>query len=119
MTDLKFNILKLLYYTQPLRELKRGEIIDSIANNPILIVNALNELQLKNHIERSAYSDVYKLTESGADTFEQEQETRKQASKQKVQYTVSIILTLLTLLSTIFLSEPFIKLITRLTADKG
>ena len=85
MTDLKFQILKLLYETYPLRELSRMDIIHSINENPIHTHNALKELKSKEYIKQLTCSDVFKLTESGADVFEQIQEEREQASKHEKQ----------------------------------
>ena len=119
MTDLKFNILKLLYNTYPLRELNMGEIFNSIAEEPIFVKNALNELKSRGFIKILTCSDVYKLTDSGAELYEQEVENRTKEAKHKRQYILSVILTVATLIATIFLSEPFIKFATWLATEKG
>ena len=87
MTDLKFDILKLLYNSYPLRERKFGEIIESVSADPTLIINALKELQSPSHmlVENLTCSDVYKLTALGAEVYEQLQEEREQASKTERQ----------------------------------
>lgn len=87
MTDLKFDILKLLYNSYPLRERKFGEIIESVSADPTLIKNALKELQSPSHmlVENLTCSDVYKLTALGAEVYEQLQEEREQASKTERQ----------------------------------
>ena len=87
MTDLKFDILKLLYSSYPLRERKFGEIIESVSADPTLIKNALKELQSPSHmlVENLTCSDVYKLTALGAEVYEQLQEEREQASKTERQ----------------------------------
>ena len=85
MTDLKFNILKLLYYTYPIREMKKGDIINSIPDNPLLIENSLKELQSEGYIEVLLCTDKYRLIPSGATTFEKIQEDREQAAKKEKQ----------------------------------
>ena len=85
MTDLKFQILKLLYETYPFRELSMMDIFNSISDDKNLIHNALKELKSKEYIKQLTCSDVFKLTDSGADVFEQIQEERKQASKHEKQ----------------------------------
>lgn len=119
MTDLKFNILKVLYNSNSQRELSRMDIFNSLPDDKVLIHNALKELQSKGIIKNLTCSEVFKLTELGAELFEQEAEYRKRESKHKIQYIIGTILTVATLLSTIFLSEPFIKFITWLSNRKS
>lgn len=85
MTDLKFNILKLLYNTHPQRNLSLGDIIDSLPDDKVLIYNALKELQSREIIENLPCSNFFKLTLSGAEVFEQIQEERTKESKQESQ----------------------------------
>ena len=85
MTDLKFTILKLLYNSYPLREQAFGEILKSIPANPILVKNSLNELKSKGIIKLMPGSNIFKLTTSGAELFEQIQEERHKASKHECQ----------------------------------
>lgn len=85
MTDLKFNILKLLYNTLPQRNLSLGDIIDSLPDDKVLIYNALKELQSRGIIENLPCSNFFKLTLSGAEEFEQIQEKRTKESKQESQ----------------------------------
>lgn len=85
MTDLKFQILKLLYEKYPMRELSMMDIIHSINEEAIHTHNALKELNSKEYIKQLTCSNVFKLTNSGADVFEQIQEEREKASKQESQ----------------------------------
>ena len=85
MTDLKFNILKLLYNTYPLRELSRMDIFKSIPDDKLLIHNALKELQARDYIQLLVCSDVFKLTSFGAESFENVQEERDKATKKESQ----------------------------------
>lgn len=85
MTDLKFQILKLLYQAYPLRELSRMDIIRSINENPLHIHNALKELKSKNYIKQLTCSNVFSLELLGAETYELLQEEREQATKQESQ----------------------------------
>ena len=85
MTDLKFQILKLLYETYPFRELSMMDIFNSISDDKNLIHNALKELKSKEYIKQLTCSNVFQLTDSGADVFEQIQEEREQASKHEKQ----------------------------------
>lgn len=85
MTDLKFNILKLLYNTHTQRNLSLGDIIDSLPDDKVLIYNALKELQSRGIIENLPCSNFFKLTLSGAEVFEQIQEERTKESKQESQ----------------------------------
>lgn len=85
MTDLKFNILKLLYNSHPLREQRFGKILHSVPEDPILVKNALSELSSSGIIENLTCSDIYKLTDLGEKVFEQIQEEREQVSKQECQ----------------------------------
>ena len=85
MTDLKFNILKLLYNTHTQRNLSLVYIIDSLPDDKVLIYNALKELQSRGIIENLPCSNFFKLTLSGAEVFEQIQEERTKESKQESQ----------------------------------
>ena len=85
MTDLKFKILKLLYENYPRRELSMVDIINSINADAIYTHNALKELKSKAYIKQLTCSDVFKLTESGAELFEQLQEEREKESKKEKQ----------------------------------
>ena len=118
MTNLKFSILKLLYNTPPSRQLRKADILNSFIGQIIETNHALSELQSTQLIKVLTCSDVYSLTDLGAEAYEHEQDLREQKAKQKIRYFISISLTVLTLLSTILLSEPFIKLITWLIGKK-
>lgn len=121
MTDLKFNILKLLYESYPSRELNFGDIINSVSEDPNLIQIALKELlsHPNKPIEKLPCNNIYKLTDSGAELYEQEAENRTKEAKHKKQHILNIILTVATLLATILLSEPVSDLITFLTEGKS
>lgn len=113
MTDLKFNILKLLYEAYPSRELKFGEIITSVSADPTLTKIALKELQSypNKPLEKTPCSDVYKLTDSGAYLYEQLKEERKQASKQESQQSFDNKISVASLL------VPFVTFILGLLVD--
>ena len=119
MTDLKFTILKTIYFKYPLREIRRNELYTLIRHNPILIKNALSDLQSAKYVETILCSDKYKLTDLGINAFEQEQDARKQTTKKKIQYIVTTILAILTLLSSFVLSDNFKKFIYWLISNKG
>ena len=118
MTDLKYAILKSLY-NSPRRETEQKTLYDNNEHPPAKVYSAIKDLAASGLIKRDSGSNKYILTTLGAELYEQEEDARKQKAKQKTQYIISVVLTILTLLSTIFLSEPFIKLIAWLTAEKG
>ena len=111
MTDLKFEILNLLYNSKPLREQKFGNISKSVSADPTLIKYALSELSSKGIIENLPCSDVYILTDSGAELFEQVQDERDNASKQESQQSFDKKMSIANLL------VPFVTFILGLLAD--
>ncbi len=97
MTDLKFNILNILYNSYPLRELTRMNIFNSIPDDKVLIHNALKELQSLHYIQILNCSDVFKLTDLGAEIYENTYEFRKENSKRKRENMINRVLTIFTL----------------------
>ena len=118
MTDLKYEVLKTLY-NSPRREATRKTLFDINEHSPNEIYSAAKDLASSNIIKMLTGSDKFCLTTLGAELYEQEQEARKEKTAQKRRYIFNIILTVATLLATILLSEPFTKLISWFTANKG
>lgn len=85
MTDLKFNILKILYESNSRRELNRYEIMHSVSDDPNLIKKALEELESTRFIKNLTCSEVFKLTPEGAIIFEQIKEEREKEAKKESQ----------------------------------
>ena len=83
MTNLKFSILKLLYNTPPSRQLRKADILNSFIGQIIETNHALSELQSTQLIKVLTCSDVYSLTDLGAEAYEHEQDLREQKAKQK------------------------------------
>ena len=118
MTDLKYEILKTLY-NSPRRATDQKLLFDTISYPAIEIYSAIKDLTSAGLVKHIHGSTQYRLATLGAELYEQEQEARKEKTAQKHRYIFNIILTVATLLATILLSEPFIKLISWLTAKKG
>ena len=98
MTNLKLEILKLLYNTYPLREASAEIIYNSISENPIYIKNAIDELNSIGYINKFPNSNMYKLTDLGANTYENFNEFREQNSKREKENRINIRLTIFTLI---------------------
>ena len=84
MTELKFEILKLLYNDE-YRKVSEIEILNSRLDKLDNIYYALKELDHCGYIETEYGTDAYILSSSGACAFEMAQQERDKASKKEKQ----------------------------------
>lgn len=110
MTDLKLEILKVLYHT-PSRELSRDDIFLSVSAPKLQIHNALKDLCVQKLIKPSVYNDSFALKPEGSILYEQEQEHRKKHSAQKWRQILNIAISFATLIATLAVSEKFIEFV--------
>lgn len=108
MTDLKFEILKLLYNVSN-RTLRQKDIFHSVSAPELQIYYALEELCADNLIKSSVYKDSFSLEPKGSTLYEQEQENRKKYSAQKRRQMLNIVISIATLIATFAVSEKFIE----------
>ena len=110
MTDLKFEILKLLYNT-PSRRLSKGNIFRSVSAPELQTEYALKDLCKQKFLKPSVYNDYFTLEPEGSILYEQEQENRKKYSAQKRRQILNIIISVATLIATFAVSEKFIEFV--------
>ena len=110
MTDLKVEILKVLY-NAPSRELSLIDIFRSISAPELQIKYALKDLCKQNLLKPSVYHDRFTLEPEGSILYEQEQENRKKYSEQKRRQILNIIISVATLITTFAVSEKFIEFV--------
>ena len=76
MTDLKFNLLGMLYEASPLHPLKELDLINSGYAEPVKIDDAIEDLVTQDYIKASLTSNNLKITSLGRIAYESEKEKR-------------------------------------------
>lgn len=85
MTDLKFNLLKMLYEASPLHPLKELDLINSGYAEPLKIDAAIEDLIEQKYIKTAPCSNSIKIDSPGRIAFESEKEHRDQQAKQEAE----------------------------------
>ena len=87
MTDLKYNLLKMLYDASPIHPLKEIDLINSGLASPVKIDDAIDDLVSQDYIKASITSNSLKITSLGRIAYESEKETRdSNAQREATEY---------------------------------
>ena len=86
MTDLKFNLLGILYRATPINPVRECELLNSGLDSSPMIRNALSDLKQQHLVFSPIGSDIITITSTGRVAYEtSEQERHQQANEDRIR----------------------------------